>query len=220
MYIYYVNEHDVGFGEIWPVDSCIGPHVWCSRCSASCKTCMLQCVAMCCSVLQCVAVCSAGAVPRVLQCVVVCLNVLQCVTVCCSVFSRRSASCHTWMMQCVAVCCSALQCVAVCGNVLQCGAVREPRWCIYECALYITLVHRHSATHCYIQRHTVTRNTTQHHTAPLKFADEVTYMHSHTAPHCNTQLTHMHSHTASHCNTQHTSNARCRLLICIKALPV
>jgi len=120
----------------------------------------------------------------------------SCVAVCCSV-SQRVAVCHS-VLQCVqqaqrlvshlddAVCCSALQCVAVCGNVLQCGAVREPRWCIYECALYSTLVHRHSATHCYIQRHTVTRNTTQHHTAPLKFADEVTYMHSHTAPHCNT----------------------------------
>jgi len=52
---------------------------------------VLQCVAVCCSVLQCVAV----------ECMYL-LSVLQCVAVCCSV------------LQCVAVCCSVLQCVAVC----------------------------------------------------------------------------------------------------------
>ena len=36
--------------------------------------CMLQCVALCCSVLQCVVVCCS-----VLQCVAVCCSVLQCV---------------------------------------------------------------------------------------------------------------------------------------------
>jgi len=41
------------------------------------STCMLQCVAVCCSVLQCVAVCCS-----VLQCVAVCRSVLQCVAVC------------------------------------------------------------------------------------------------------------------------------------------
>ena len=59
---------------------------------------LLQCVAVCCSVVQCGAVwCS------VLQCVAVCCSVLQCGAVWCSV------------LQCVAVCCSVLQCVAVCG---------------------------------------------------------------------------------------------------------
>jgi len=53
----------------------------------------VQCVAVCCSVLQ------RGAV---------CCSVLQCVAVCWSV------------LQCVAVCCSVLQCVAVSYNVLQC----------------------------------------------------------------------------------------------------
>ena len=38
------------------------------------KFCLLQCVAVCCSVLQCVAVCCS-----VLQCVAVCCSVLQCV---------------------------------------------------------------------------------------------------------------------------------------------
>jgi len=57
---------------------------------------VLQCVAVCCSALQCVAVrCS------VLQCIAVCCSALQCVAVRCSV------------LQCVAVCCSVLQCVAV-----------------------------------------------------------------------------------------------------------
>ena len=41
-------------------------------------SCVMQCVAVCCSVLQCVAVCCS-----VLQCVAVCCSVLQCVAVCC-----------------------------------------------------------------------------------------------------------------------------------------
>jgi len=70
------------------------------------RRCVLQCVAVCCSVLQCTAVCFS-----VLQCVVVCCSVLQCVAVCSSV------------LQCVAVCCSVLQCAAVGCSVLQCVAV-------------------------------------------------------------------------------------------------
>jgi len=66
------------------------------------KNSMLQCVAGRCSVLQCVAVCfsvlqKTGGTPgqrnSVLQCVAVCCRVLQCVEVCRSV------------LQCVAVCC-------------------------------------------------------------------------------------------------------------------
>jgi len=56
--------------------------------------CVLQCVAVFCSVLQCAAV--SG-------------SVLQCVAVCCSV------------LQCVAVRDSVLQWAAVCCNVLQCA---------------------------------------------------------------------------------------------------
>ena len=95
----------------------------------------------------------------VMQCVAVCCSVLQCVAVCCIELHRSSAShrrdssfeCstsqtqHTSMpfstiehaqvvrhirrmsccsvLQCVAVCCSVLQCVAVCCSVLQCVAV-------------------------------------------------------------------------------------------------
>jgi len=86
---------------------------------------MLQCIAVCCSVLQRVAVYRspliAWSIPKatpfaavycsVLQYLAVLSNALQCVAVCCSV------------LQCVAVCCSVLQCVAMCCSVLQCIAV-------------------------------------------------------------------------------------------------
>ena len=77
---------------------------------------MLQCVAVRCSVLQCVLQCVAvwAAVSSaslhlgfvyLLPLLHLCCSVLQCVAVCCSV------------SQCVAVCCSVLQCVAVCCSV-------------------------------------------------------------------------------------------------------
>jgi len=53
---------------------------------------VLQCAAVCCSVLQRAAVCCS-----VLQCAAVCCSVLQCAAACCSV------------LQCAAVRCSALQ---------------------------------------------------------------------------------------------------------------
>ena len=65
---------------------------------------MLQCVAECCRVLQCVVV---GADSwEFWQCVRVYVCVCAMERVCCSV------------LQCVAVCCSGLQCVAICCNVL------------------------------------------------------------------------------------------------------
>jgi len=80
----------------------------------------LQCVVVCCSVMQFYIPLQLAEVPRsnaslspvsVLQCVAMCCSVLQCVAMCCSV------------LQCIAVCCSVLQCVAVCCSVLQCIAV-------------------------------------------------------------------------------------------------
>jgi len=65
------------------------------------------CVAVCCGVLQCVAVlrhqeCRRVQLkPAVLQCVAVCCSVLPCDT------ERHS------MLQCVAACCSVMQCNAV-----------------------------------------------------------------------------------------------------------
>jgi len=66
--------------------------------------CVLQCVAVCCSVLQCVGAQKRAIVWRenMPSFFGVCCSVLQCVAVCCSV------------LQCVAVCCSVLKCVAVC----------------------------------------------------------------------------------------------------------
>ena len=98
----------------------------------------MQCVAVCCSVLQCAAVNSLqhsaihciAVICSDLQCVAVCrthlsqlcCSVLQCVAVCCSKFT--ATNCNT-------LCCSDLQCVAVCRthlaqlscSVMQCVAV-------------------------------------------------------------------------------------------------
>jgi len=83
---------------------------------------VFQCVAVCCSALQCAAVrCS------VLQCVAVCFRALQCVSVRCSVFQCVALCCRVllcfardpwyWELRegfTVAVCCSVLKCLAVC----------------------------------------------------------------------------------------------------------
>ena len=90
---------------------------------------MLQHVAECCSVLQCVAVCGDIRVTRrcCARAVSVYCSVLQCDAVRCSMlqweetFGTRvvvaPVCCH--MLPCVTVCCSELQCVAVRGSVLQ-----------------------------------------------------------------------------------------------------
>jgi hypothetical protein len=101
--------------------ACNTIHLW-MRCS------VVQCVAVCCSVLhvaQCIYECVA-AWCSVLQCVAVCWSVLhvarcihECVAVWCSVVQCVACSTmHLWMrcsvMQWVALCCIVLQCVAVC----------------------------------------------------------------------------------------------------------
>jgi len=87
---------------------------------------------LCCSVLQCVAVCCSvllyllrslvGTRSIVFQCVAVCCSVLQCIAMCCStcsgVKSTKDRMCCS-MLQYIVVCCSVLQCVAVCCSVLQ-----------------------------------------------------------------------------------------------------
>ena len=62
--------------------------------------------ALCCSVLQYVAVC--------------CSSVLQCVAVCCSVCASISIR---YLIDICVLCCSVLQCVAVCCSVLQCVCI-------------------------------------------------------------------------------------------------
>jgi len=81
----------------------------------------LQCVAVCCSVLQ---VCC--------KCVAECCRVMPCATVCCGVFyfylqsaqwyplaNSKSMAGRLNVLQCVAWCCVVLQCVAVRFRVLQ-----------------------------------------------------------------------------------------------------
>jgi len=88
---------------------------------------MLQCVAVCCRVLQCSVVCRS-----VLQYVAVCCSVLQCVAVCYSV------------LYCVAVWCNVLQCIAVCCGVLPCATV----CCrVFSCVAVFCSVLRHDVTH-------------------------------------------------------------------------
>jgi len=64
----------------------------------------------------------------VLQRVAVCCSMLQCVELVIhddthyAFYIAFCVSCS--MLQCVAVCCSVLQCVAVCCSALQCVAVR------------------------------------------------------------------------------------------------
>ena len=82
---------------------------------------MLQCVAVCCSVLQCVpsmSRCINEAVPVCCSLVWI-IHVLQCVAVRCVV------------LQCGAVLCSVVWCGAVCGSVLQQFGVDHP--CVVVC---------------------------------------------------------------------------------------
>jgi len=88
-----------------------------------------QAHSVCCSVLQCVAVCCRLPTHRLTPCVTVCHSVLQCVAVCCRVWQCVAVcdgvlhqSCRS--PQCIAVCCSCW-CVAVCGGVLLCVAVHH-----------------------------------------------------------------------------------------------
>jgi len=80
----------------------------------------VQCVAVCCSVLQCVAVLKRVSNPMIhtrysLRLDALCCNVLQCVTLCRSVLQRVAACCS--VLQRVAAYCSVLHCVSVHASV-------------------------------------------------------------------------------------------------------
>ena len=100
---------------------------------------VVQCVAVCCSVLQLntaviergraralmgtnTSVFDDGVWCSVVQCVAVCCSVLQCVAVCYNVL--QCVVVHGSALQCIAACYRVVQCVAVCFSVLQCMAVR------------------------------------------------------------------------------------------------
>jgi len=116
------------------------------------------CVAMCCSVLQCV----YAALP--VLCCGIKINVCSaacgavCCSKCCSVLYFRFDVCETCgvcvyvvqhLLQCVAVRCSVLQCVAVCCSVLQCVAVcRSALQCVAVCCTFGTICERHVTYAC------------------------------------------------------------------------
>jgi len=91
---------------------------------------VLQCVAVCCSVLQCAAVYQWSSLHRylvvaamghcdcfVLQCVAVCCSVLQCVAV------YQWSPLHRYLAVAAMGCCDCVALQNVCGSVLQCVAV-------------------------------------------------------------------------------------------------
>jgi len=108
---------------------------------------VLQCVAVCCSVLQCVAA---------VRC-----SVLQCV-----------APDTSHVLQCVAVCCSVLQCGVVCCSVLH--LIPRITLCVAHYSICNTLQHvrliicntlQHTTPHCNTLQHTASHCNTLHRTA-------------------------------------------------------
>ena len=174
---------------------------------------------VCCSVLQCVAVC-CSVLPRIWHIyelsqsirittvlnwyVVECCSMLQSAVVCCSVLkcvATMFVCVYTYMyiyiyMQCVVMCCSG--CYSVFCSVLQCLAVSCS---ILQCLA--ATIHTYEM-HCNILRHTATHSDTSQHIGTIAAA-------VHTATHClcNISLQHTVSATsqqnlqrsATHCNT-------------------
>jgi len=118
------------------------PSSWCAsntwiRCFAMCCS-VLQCVALWYSVLQCVTVCcrvlkSVAEFCSLLHCVALCCSVLQCVAVCYSVLKGVAVCCR--VLLCAGLCYSVLQRVAVCYSVLQC--VQCAAVWLYMCNTYM-----------------------------------------------------------------------------------
>jgi len=113
----------------------------------------LQCVAVCCRVLQChlSRPCPSATGMVGLQRVAVCCGVLWCVAVPLEppVCSRSRYGC---LLQCAAACCSVLLCVAMCCDVLQCRFCDHPEQPSTPCSAGVAVsCHHgapHAATHC------------------------------------------------------------------------
>jgi len=168
---------------------------------------VLQCGAVCCSVLQCVAVCwERAGVPRFSG------NVMQCSAVFCSVlqFVGKGQGCPDFqaMLQCVAVCCSVLHCIAVCCSVLENGVgaqiLRRRQynvaaccsvWCSARCSVWCSV-------RCSVWCSVRCCNTLQHTATPFSLFSTSGQQNkaTHTTTYCNTL-----KHTATHCNTQKAS---------------
>ena len=97
---------------------------------------------VCCGVLQCVAVCFSGRAVScsVLECVAVCCSVLQCVAVYiahCSVLLGCSRQENSYLQRVVVCQCVAVQYVAVRCSVLQCAAVYCSVYCTLQCVAWL-----------------------------------------------------------------------------------
>ena len=141
---------------------------------------MLQCDAVCCSVLQCAAVSSLPRLPvccSVLQRVAVCCSVLQCVCLCQSLLSHPSPFLAFLLTLALTqihfgfeVCYSVSQCAAVCCRVLQGAAAccvytsdfNSCRWQSMPQRIYSTDAQHHTATHCNTLQHTATHCKTSY----------------------------------------------------------
>jgi len=126
-------------------------------------TCVVQGVAVYCSVLQCVAVCCSGyrattSSSIYYMCGAMCCIVLQCVAVCCSGYRATTSSSICYM--CGAVCCNVLQCVAVAIELLHLALYST---CVVQCvavccsvlqcvAVAIELLHLALYSTCVVQR--------------------------------------------------------------------
>jgi len=199
-----------------------------------------KCVAVCCSVLQRVAVCCSAwqcqtpdashSCLQTQQSAVSC-SVLQCVAVCCSVLQCMAVSdarrltllpANTAIsseLQCVAVCCSVMQCVAVCCSVLQCvavhGSVRRPMPHTLACT-----PRRAEAQHTATLQHTATTHcntATTHRNALLPAVSSRGRQQRRTQEQHTTKLQHTAltlCNTANPCNhtlQQHTATHSCLL---------
>jgi len=166
---------------------------------------MLQCVALYCSVLQCVAISERelGQLKRLLQ--VSCCIMLQCVAVCC-----------------VAVCCSMLQCLhqSLSANLMRSRWLPQVSYCsvlccrelhyVAVCCIMLQYLSANSISsrwllqHCNMMQHTATRQiaiwylrqcerTWSTHVGVLS---DGFYFHTHTHTH-----THVHTRTHTHKHT-------------------
>jgi len=116
-----------------PSGQSISPHT---------NTCVLQCVAVCCSVLQYVAVCCSSCM------------LLQCV----------ACACCCSMLQCVAVCCSVLQFAHVVHTALAAVYLAFNISLLSRDSRHMLKTQHHTATHCNTLQHTATHSDTLQHT--------------------------------------------------------
>jgi len=98
-------------------------------------------VAVCCGLLQSYASCACQSLNCLLQCVAVCCSLMplahaKVYTV--VMVECRSNGIHDWQLwqvafgkECVAVCCSVLQCVAVCCSVLHVTYGKDAKYHLY-----------------------------------------------------------------------------------------